>query len=173
VEWPGATVDSSAVERRGDLALSELVVRPLGGEDFVAWALLFRGYRAFYRLAPDEAVVRRVWDWILDPAHETNGLVVDERGRLRGLAHYRRFARPSSGTVGLYLDDLFTDPDSRGRGVARELLRALEGIALRDGLSVVRWITAQDNVTARRLYDEVAQATAWTTYDLTPRAPRP
>jgi hypothetical protein len=30
----------------------------------------------------------------------------------------------------------------------------------------VRWITAENNETARRLYDRVAQKTEWVTYDL-------
>jgi hypothetical protein len=33
---------------------------------------------------------------------------------------------------------------------------------------VVRWITAKDNETARKLYDAVAQKTKWVTYDLVP-----
>jgi len=32
----------------------------------------------------------------------------------------------------------------------------------------VRWITAGDNATARRLYDAVATATPWVTYDMGP-----
>ena len=36
------------------------------------------------------------------------------------------------------------------------------------GLSVVRWITAKDNETARRLYDRFAEKTKWVTYDLVP-----
>jgi hypothetical protein len=30
------------------------------------------------------------------------------------------------------------------------------------------WITAEDNVRARRLYDSSATAASWVTYDLTP-----
>ena len=35
------------------------VIRPVTTEEFDGWAALFRGYRHFYRLAPDEAVVGR------------------------------------------------------------------------------------------------------------------
>lgn len=34
--------------------------------------------------------------------------------------------------------------------------------------TVVRWVTAEDNDVARRLYDRVATATAWVTYDRVP-----
>ncbi len=146
----------------------DIQVRPAEAGDMQAWSALFRGYREFYRLDPDEAVVRRVWTWIRDPAHELNALVAVVHGQVVGLADHRRFARPTVGAVGLYLDDLFTDPEFRGRGVGRALLTALSELAEREGLAVVRWITSADNVTARRLYDSTATAGPWVTYDLTP-----
>jgi hypothetical protein len=47
-------------------------------------------------------------------------------------------------------------------------IAGLAAHAAAEGLSVVRWITAEDNRTARRLYDSVAAATPWVTYDLVP-----
>jgi ribosomal protein S18 acetylase RimI-like enzyme len=151
----------------------QVTVRPIIPSDRQQWAGLFRGYREFYRLAPDETVVDRVWDWLSDDSHEVNAFVAvtaepEEAGVLVGLAHYRRFSRPSSGTAGIYLDDLFADPDVRGRGIGRALLAELAALAAAENRSVVRWITAEDNVTARRLYDAVAKATPWVTYDMLP-----
>ncbi len=143
-------------------------VRPAEVADAAEWSALYRGYREFYRLEPDEAVVQRVWSWICDPDHELRSLVAVRSGRTVGLANHRRFARPLVGAVGLYLDDLFTDPEVRGHGVGRALLTALSDLAAREGLVVVRWITSPDNATARRLYDRAAGATPWVTYDLTP-----
>ena len=125
-------------------------------------------YRDFYRLTPDPRVVERVWGWLVDEDHEVNAFVAEVEGRLVGFAHYRPFSRPSTGTVGLYLDDLFASPDVRGTGVGRALVDEVTAVARRDGRSVVRWITAEDNVQARRLYNGLAQATHWVTYDRTP-----
>lgn len=137
---------------------------------FDAWAALFRAYRDFYELTPDDAVIERVWSWIHDPEHETRALVaVDQEGQVVGLAHYRRFARPSTGSTGLWLDDLFTHPEHRGNSVGRTLLDTIAATAGRDGCSVVRWITAVDNLPGQRLYDTVATRTTWITYDMTPR----
>jgi GNAT superfamily N-acetyltransferase len=103
--------------------------------------------------------------------HGLRGLVVEaDDGALIALANLRTFARPSSATVGLYLDDLFTDPAARGTGAGKALLLRAAGIADEEGASVVRWITAADNATARRLYDSVAAETPWVTYDLAPLA---
>ena len=141
-------------------------VRPVLPADEAQWRDLFSAYREFYALEPSSAVVDRVWGWIADASHETGALVaVDDDGTLGGLAHYRRFARPSSGTTGLWLDDLFTRPDLRGGGVGRILIEAVSQIAETENLSVVRWITNENNATARRLYDTVATATKWVTYD--------
>ena len=49
-----------------------------------------------------------------------------------------------------------------------EVLEAVRDHAKERGLSVVRWITAKDNETARRLYDRFAEKTKWVTYDLVP-----
>ena len=95
-------------------------------------------------------------------------MVATIEGRLVGLAHYRRFARPSSGSVGIYRDDLFTHSTARGCGVGRALLSELSAVANRECCSVVLCITAEDNTPARRLYDVTATFTKWVTYDLVP-----
>lgn len=147
----------------------QIAVRPVRASEYEQWAELYRGYRAFYRLQPDDAVIERVWGWITDARHEVNALVAADSSTLLGFAHYRRFARPSSGTEGIFLDDLFTSPDARGFGIGRTLLAELSSIAAREGRSVVRWITAEDNAQARALYDSTATATKWVTYDMAPR----
>ncbi|WP_232524908.1 GNAT family N-acetyltransferase [Nocardioides mangrovicus] len=144
------------------------LVRPLEADDHDRWRELFAAYRAFYRLAPDDAVIDRVWGWLLDPAHELSGLVAEVEGAVVGIAHHRPFARPSTGTVGLWLDDLFADPAARGRGVGRALIGRLQELAREQGRSLVRWITAEDNGTAQRLYDDVAARTRWVVYEAPP-----
>ncbi|QVQ54265.1 GNAT family N-acetyltransferase [Spiractinospora alimapuensis] len=147
---------------------STVSVRPLDAADEPRWRVLFRGYRAFYRLEESEEVVSRVWGWLTDPEHECHGLVAEMEGTVVAIGHYRRFARPTTGTVGLWFDDLFTDPDRRGVGAGRALIRRVTEIAEAEGRSVVRWITAEDNHRARALYDQVATRTRWVTYDAAP-----
>ncbi|HWU46511.1 MAG TPA: GNAT family N-acetyltransferase [Humibacter sp.] len=148
-----------------------VVVRALQASDHADWAVLYRGYRAFYKETPDDAIVDAVWEWLIDPEHPLTAVVAVLGGRVVGLAHVRPYPEPSNATVGLFLDDLFTAPDARGRGVAHALLEELAAIAERDGYAVVRWITAHDNARARRVYDAVAEATPWVTYDMKPGKP--
>lgn len=111
-----------------------------------------------------------MWSWLHDPAHQTRGLVAVVDGTPRGLAHFRTFARPLAASHGLYLDDLFSAPEARGLGIGTALIAHLAEIARDEGATVVRWITADDNATARSLYDRVSQLTPWVTYDLAPAA---
>lgn len=146
---------------------SRWTVRPLRAEDHDAWLPLRRGYAAFYGRTPTPEQDERLWSWLLDPAHESEGLVaVDEDDRPVGLAHVRPFARPLAVETGLFLDDLFVDPAQRGQGIARVLLDHLRELAAERGCDVVRWLTAEDNATARGLYDQVATATPFVTYDM-------
>ncbi|WP_134322096.1 GNAT family N-acetyltransferase [Cumulibacter soli] len=144
-------------------------VRPVSERDGERWRELFAAYRAFYRQPADEQVVQRVWQWVHDDSHETNSLVATADEHVVGIANYRRYARPLAGGAGLWLDDLFTDPSVRGLGIGRALITRLQGIAHDEGLGLVRWITAADNVTAQRLYDTLAERTTWVTYDAPPR----
>ncbi len=130
------------------------------------WEILYQGYAEFYGEPMDQAKLDLVWGWLQDPAHQTDGLVANMEGSLVGLAHYRWFARPLAGETGLFLDDLFTSPEARGLGIGGKILQELATVARGRGVEKVRWITAQDNEVARGLYDQVATATSWVTYDM-------
>ncbi len=83
-------------------------VRPLQSGDHDRWRELYAGYAAFYELTQTDEQAERTWAWLIDPAHELEGLVAQGAdGHLVGLAHVRAFARPSTATVGGYLDDLY------------------------------------------------------------------
>lgn len=148
--------------------MSELNIRPVTPADRDAWAATYRGYRDFYEKPHEPAVYDTVWAWLNDPDHETRGLLAELDGEIVGLAHFRTFARPIAGSTGLYLDDLFTTPTARGKGAANALIERLREIARDEGAGLVRWITAESNTTARRVYDKLTEPTSWVTYDVAP-----
>jgi chemotaxis protein MotB len=45
--------------------------RPPLPEDKAAWSELFQGYRRFYKMPDDAAVIETVWNWIHDPGEAT------------------------------------------------------------------------------------------------------
>lgn len=151
------------------MSTDDLTIRRVAQGDEAAWKRLYHGYRDFYKLAPDEVIVNRVWSWVRAGDHSIYGIVaIDAEGNAVGLANLRVFARPSSGSVGVYLDDLFTDPDYRRHGIGAALLTEARRFAGEHAATVVRWITSVDNTTARSLYDANAVLTKWITYDMAP-----
>lgn len=141
-----------------------VVIRAIEQSDRQGWERLFRGYRDFYALEHDEAVIDTVWRWLTDADHELQALVAVQDSTLVGIAHWRRFARPSRGGAAIFLDDLFTSADARGRGVGSLMIARLQQIAAGEGLLEVRWITSESNTDAQRLYDRVAQRVPFITY---------
>jgi GNAT superfamily N-acetyltransferase len=142
-----------------------VVVRRAAEPDRERWAKLYRGYCTFYEVrAPD---LDDLWLRITE-RHELERFVAELDGEVIGLAHVRAFARPLEGDWAGFLDDLFVDPDRRGSGAGEALLEHLRALARERGWGVVTWITGADNQVARRLYDRLAEAQPWVTYDLSP-----
>ena len=63
-----------------------------------------------------------------------------------------------------YLQDLFTDEASRGRGIGRALIEAVYVKAVEAGSARVYWQTHETNLTAMRLYDQVADRSGFIVY---------
>src|SRR5690348_13224880 len=131
-------------------------IRPLAPADEQRWRELFRAYRVFYELPESEEVVSRAWGWFMDPTHECNALVAETNDEILGFAHHRRMSSPYTGTSGIFLDDLFTAPEARGKGIGRALIGRLTDMAHAEGRAFVQWMTAEDNHTAQALYNTLA-----------------
>ena len=140
-------------------------IRALAPADAAVWRDLYRAYAAFYAVPMTDDILGRTWGWLHDTAHPLSGLVAVSGGRVVGFAHYWPQPRPLLGRDAGFLDDLFVDPSVRGQGVGRRLIAALADIGRAQGWPLLSWVTAQDNATARRLYDDVAQAARWVTYE--------
>lgn len=147
---------------------SDLSVQPLSQGDEAAWRNLYRGYAEFYAVSMNDRILATTWAWLLDPAHPLEGLICLRADQPIGFAHFRAQPKPLLGEDAGFLDDLFVQPDQRGVGAARLLMNELASVARARGWRTVRWITAADNVRARRLYDRLATQTHWVTYELKP-----
>jgi GNAT superfamily N-acetyltransferase len=144
-----------------------VTVRPMRDRDFFSWLPLFVEYGDFYNSPVTDQKALLVWSWISEGKHDVHGLVAENAdGTLVGFAHFRGFARPLAGEVGVYLDDLFVQPDARRNGIATQLIEAVGEAARARGARIVRWVTAEDNADAQKLYDQVAARTTWLTYDM-------
>lgn len=133
------------------------MIRALRPEDRPEWQRLYQGYQAFYGFADrPQGFYDRAFDRLLSgAAADFRGLVQDDGDRLLGLVHYVFHPNLWRDEGVCYLQDLFTDPDARGRGVARALIEAVYAAADAEGVPAVYWLTAEDNYAGRMLYDKV------------------
>jgi GNAT superfamily N-acetyltransferase len=132
-------------------------IRPLQADDRAAWQSLWDGYNAFYERTVAPAVTEATWARLFDPAEPVHALVaVDTEGGLLGLAHH--LSHRSTALLGpiVYLEDLFTAPAARQRGVARALIEAVYAAAREAGAAQVYWQTHRSNASAQALYRQVA-----------------
>ncbi|MER6575607.1 GNAT family N-acetyltransferase [Nonomuraea sp. NPDC001023] len=130
------------------------------------WESLFRAYIDFYqRVEPDEMYARAWQEFQADTRLHAFGARLD--GRLVGITHFLVHASTSAPDSDVcYLQDLFTAPDVRGKGVGRKLIEAVADWARDGGCSRVYWNTHESNSTARRLYDKVAENRGFIRYQI-------
>jgi GNAT superfamily N-acetyltransferase len=138
-------------------------VQPLRPGDREAWLPLARAYKRFYETPTSDEEFDQAWSRLMAGA-DVHGLAAKEGGAMVGIAHYLFHASAWAPKV-CYLQDLFTAPQARGRGVARALIATVADYARLRGATRYYWLTQDNNQTARALYDKVAQHKGFIRYD--------
>jgi len=141
-----------------------MIVRELRREDRGEWQPLWDGYNLFYE-RPDlpSEITEATWARFFDPAEPMFAAVAELDGKVVGLVHYLYHRSTTSVERVCYLQDLFTAPDARGRGVGRALIEHVYREAANAGSRRVYWQTHENNP-ARKLYDRVATVTPFRRY---------
>ncbi|MDE2448518.1 MAG: GNAT family N-acetyltransferase [Gammaproteobacteria bacterium] len=149
-------------------------IRPIRRADYEEWRPLWDGYNAFYgrsgTTSLPEEITRATWERFFDATEPVHALVAEEEGRVVGLVHYLYHRSTTRLRDVCYLQDLFTAPALRGRGIGRHLINAVYDAARTAGCSRVYWQTQVTNQPGRALYDKVAEHRGFIVYshELTP-----
>jgi len=141
-----------------------VIVRDIAPEDQDVWRRLFHAYGVFYETELSDEVLDHVWSAIRGDA--IRAYVAEQDGDVIGFAHARTHTATFSIGEDWYLEDLYVDPSARAGGVGTAIIEHLVKIARREGGGVLRWITAESNATAQRVYDKLAKRTTWVTYEI-------
>ena len=142
------------------------MIRELNQNDFSNWSALYKGYAKFYKVPMNSDILDTVWSWVQDKNHVVNGLCCEFEGKIVGIAHYRTMPRPIKGQYIGFLDDLFVEPDFRGKKIAQKIIYHLKSLSKTKNWNGIRWITHSSNRNAKKLYDKIANNTGFELYEL-------
>jgi GNAT superfamily N-acetyltransferase len=97
------------------------------------------------------------------------GHVAEHEGDVVGVALWFLNFSTWRGTHGIYLEDLFVQPAHRGRGLGKELLRALAAVCVERGYSRLEWSVLDWNTPSIEFYQAAGAVPMdeWTVFRLT------
>ncbi|GJE17466.1 GNAT family N-acetyltransferase [Methylobacterium marchantiae] len=144
--------------------MSGPIIRPVRPDEREAWERLWSDYLDFYRASLGPAMRDLTWSRLHDPLVPLHALVAEADSEIVGLVHYVFHASAWTRGPYCYLQDLFTTPSARGRGVARALIEAVTTEAHLASADRVYWLTMEDNAPARALYDTLADRSGFIQY---------
>jgi ribosomal protein S18 acetylase RimI-like enzyme len=133
-----------------------MIIRECLASDAVAVDLLFQEFVAYLRSIGDESHYRFGAQQYLadgfgaDPAFR--GFVAEDAS---GLIGYVLYSRTYDGDYvrNLYIIDLYVQEASRGHGVGRMLMAAVEKRAQAEGITRLSWAVHKNNASAIRFYE--------------------
>lgn len=140
-------------------------IRPLIQADRHEWEELARAYKGDQGRVMDEAAFDMAFERLLTE-DGMYGLMACMNGKAVGFSHYLFHANIWNAEV-CYLQDIYTVPAYRGRGVAYALLSAVADQARSRDIKRLYWMVGEHNTSARSLYDKVAKFDGLLRYEYT------
>ncbi|MEI9417274.1 GNAT family N-acetyltransferase [Mesorhizobium sp. Cs1321R2N1] len=145
-----------------------ITIRPVTRQDFDRWMPLWDGYNAFYGRSGETALASDItamtWSRFFDAHEPVHALVAESGSQLLGLVHYLFHRSTTAIAPNCYLQDLFTNEGSRGKGIGRALIEGVYERAQAAGSGRVYWLTHETNHTAMKLYDTVGERSGFVVY---------
>ncbi len=128
-------------------------LRPATGED-VPLLLAFVHELAAYERAPEavKMTAAQLHDALFGPKPRAEALIAALDGAPVGFAVWYQSFNTWTGTPALYLEDLFIRPAARGRGLGKEILGYLAGLAVSRGYARMEWMVLDWNSSAIDFY---------------------
>ena len=139
-------------------------VRDLAPQDYPAWRALWDGYCQFYETSVPEDTTIHTWNRLLDPGVDMFARVALLDGEPVAFVHC--VVHPATWVVAptCYLEDLYTHPDHRGKGLGRALIEDVLALCRQRNYARLYWHTDRGNTTARKLYDQFVPADDFVRY---------
>jgi GNAT superfamily N-acetyltransferase len=143
-----------------------LTIRAIEEKDKDQWLKLWAGYLEFYKSTISPEQTELTWKRLINNELKMFGFVAESEEGVIGFTHC--LFRPSTWTETdyCYLEDLFVNPNIRGKGVGRSLMDKVFELAKEKKSKRVYWTTQEFNKTARVLYDSITPVSEFVQYRL-------
>lgn len=133
--------------------------RTLQAEDRQRWDELWQQYLNYYEQSLPQSMTDLTWQRLMERRELFGFAALDDEARVIGFVHYHFHLSTWSPSGYCYLEDLFVDPLSRGRGTGRALIEAVYRAADERNVARVYWHTENTNARAQILYNKVGYLT--------------
>jgi GNAT superfamily N-acetyltransferase len=149
-------------------------IRQLTPDDVATTVALVRGLAEYEKLADQcRMTEEQLHAALFGPEPALYGLAADSdqtpSGRQVGYALYFKNFSTFEGVHGIYLEDLYVEPEYRGTGLGKHLLRTLAATAVHYGYARVEWWVLKWNTPSIDFYDSLGAVPMdeWTPFRLT------
>lgn len=166
--WPPAV--ATPLSRTTALRYNPAMIRAATAADTPTICRLIRALAEYENLSDqvtlDEARLR---EHLFGPRPYAEVLLAEEAGQVVGFALFFMNYSTFLGKPGIYLEDVFVQPEHRGRGHGKALLVALARLAVERGCGRLEWAVLNWNKPAIDFYRSLGAVPLdeWTTYRLT------
>jgi GNAT superfamily N-acetyltransferase len=142
-------------------------VRPARTDEIEEMLPLIRAYCEFYETEPDDEGLRSMFETLINEPSQGAIFIARDGGKAVGFATLDwKWSSLKAARIG-YLEDLFVDPQARGRGIADALIEVCAARCRELGMPAMEWLTAPDNHRAQKVYDRTgAESGTYMEYDL-------
>jgi GNAT superfamily N-acetyltransferase len=128
---------------------------------------LIRAYCEFYETKPNDQGIRTMFETLITDPGQGAVFIARADAKAVGFATLDwKWSSLKGARIG-YLEDLFVDPETRGKGIADALIEVCAARCRELGMPALEWMTAPDNHRAQKVYNRTgAEADTYMEYDL-------
>ncbi len=145
-------------------------VRPIRPDDVPAVVALVRELADYERALHEVRLTEdQLHERLFGPSPALFGHVAEVDGEVVGMALWFLNFSTWRGTHGIHLEDLYVQPQHRGSGLGRELLRTLADLCVQRGYSRLEWSVLDWNTPSIEFYKAAGAVPMdeWTVFRLT------
>jgi len=142
-------------------------IRPARQDEIEEMLPLIRAYCEFYETEPDDDGLRKMFSTLIAEPSQGAVFIARDGDRAVGFASLDwKWSSLKAARIG-FLEDLFVDPEGRGKGIADALIEACAERCRELGMPYLQWETAPDNHRAQQVYNRTgAESELLLEYDL-------